>query len=184
VAHLEQRVFCTKIKAIHPKHFYNVNVLDVGALDINGSNRYLFTGTDGTYMGIDVALGKNVDAVSKGHEWSAPDGFYDTVISTECFEHDMHYEKTFRNIIRMIKSGGMFIFTCATEGREEHGTTRCHAFTSPLTSQIADGGWSDYYKNLGAKDIREILDVDAIFREHLFETNEKSHDLYFYGIKK
>lgn len=184
MAHIEQRVFCTKIKAIHPKLFYNVTVLDVGSLDINGSNRYLFTGDHGTYTGIDVAMGRNVDAVSKGHEWSAPDGFYDTVISTECFEHDMHYEKTLKNIVRMIKSGGMFIFTCATTGREEHGTTRSAPFTSPLTSQIADGGWNDYYKNLEAKDIREVLDLDAVFREYLFETNDKSHDIYFYGIKK
>lgn len=184
MAHIEQRDFCQKIKARLPKHFYNVNVLDIGSLDINGSNRYLFIGQDGTYTGIDVALGRNVDAVSKGHEWSAPDGFYDTIISTECFEHDMHYEKTLKNIVRMIKPGGLFIFTCATTGRPEHGTSRCAAFTSPLTSSIEEDGWNDYYKNLEAKDIRDILDVDSIFREHLFETNDKSNDLYFYGIKK
>lgn len=182
MAHFEQRVFCTKVKAIHPECFYNVNTLDIGSLDINGSNRYLFT--LGNYLGIDVALGNNVDAVSKGHEWSASDKYYDTIISTECFEHDMFYELTLKNIVRMLKPNGMFLFTCATTGREEHGTTRCHAFTSPLTSQIKDAGWNDYYKNLTAKDIRSVLDVDEIFKEYMFEVNDKSHDLYFYGIKK
>jgi len=183
MAHLEQRHFCTKIKSFHPKSFFNVNALDVGSLDINGNNRYMFSGTATTYIGIDVALGKNVDAISKGHEWTAPDNFYDTIVSTECFEHDMYYELTLKNIVRMLKPGGMFIFTCATTGREEHGTTRCAAFTSPLTSQIAENGWHDYYKNLTAADIRAAIDVDGIFREYLFEVNDRSHDLYFYGIK-
>jgi len=176
VAHIEQRDFCLRIKAIHPKHFYNVNVLDVGSLDVNGSNRYLFTGSNSAIMGIDVVLGKNVDALSKGHEWSAPDGFYDTIISTECFEHDIYYELTFKNIIRMLKSGGMFIFTCATTGREVHGIAK--GFTTHPS------WWGDYYKNLTAKEIRESIDVDEICKEHLFGVNDKSYDLYFYGIKK
>lgn len=176
MAHIEQRNFCTKVKAIHPKHFYNVNVLDIGSLDVNGSNSFLFTGNNTTYMGIDVVMGKNVHAVSKGHEWSAPDGCYDTIISTECFEHDPYYELTFKNIVRMLKSGGMFIFTCATTGREVHGIAK------GLTSHPA--WWGDHYKNLVAKDIRGCIDVDAIFKEYLFEVNDKSCDLYFYGIKK
>jgi hypothetical protein len=180
MAHVEQRNFCMKVRRMHPECFYNVNVLDVGSLDINGSNRYLFSGVNAVYTGIDVALGRNVDAMAKGHEWSAPDNFYDTIISTECFEHDMYYELTLKNIMRMLKPEGMFIFTCATTGREEHGTTRCHAFTSPLTSRIA--GWSDYYKNLTASDILKVLNIED-FKEVLFEVNSSSYDLYFYGIK-
>jgi len=179
MAHIEQRMFCTKVRSIHPECFYNVNALDIGSLDINGSNRYLFT--LGNYLGIDVALGKNVDAVSKGHEWSAPDCHYDTIISTECFEHDMYYELTLKNTVRMLKPNGMFIFTCATHGREEHGTVV--GFTAEEQSHLP-GWWNNYYKNLDAKDIRSVLDVDIIFKEYMFEVNDKSHDLYFYGIKK
>ena len=182
MAHQAQRNFCVKVQTLHPKHFYEVSVLDVGSLDINGSNRFLFTG-DYTYLGIDIAEGRGVDAVSKGHEWYAPDNFYDTIISTECFEHDMFYELTLKNIVRMLKSGGMFLFTCATTGRPEHGTTKSDIYSSPLTSKVMENGWHSYYKNLTEADIRAAIDVDSIFSDYLFEVNKGSHDLYFYGIK-
>ena len=63
----------------------NKLVLDIGSLDINGNNQYLFE--DCQYTGIDVGVGKNVDIVSKAHELKMPSGTYDTIISTECFEH-------------------------------------------------------------------------------------------------
>lgn len=183
MAHRQQRDFCTRVKAINPQFFHNVNVLDVGSLDINGSNRFLFTGEQGSYIGIDIAPGKNVDAVSKGHEWSVADNYYDTIVSTECFEHDMFYPQTLKNIVRMLKPGGLFLFTCATVGRREHGTKRTTITDSP-TSQIEDNGWCDYYKNLTAKDVRDAIDVDAIFSEHMFSGCYVTADLYFYGIKK
>jgi len=182
MAHHAQRNFCARIQNMYPKHFSGVSVLDVGSLDINGSNRFLFS-DDSTYLGIDIAAGRGVDAVSKGHEWAAPDNAYNTIISTECFEHDMFYELTLKNIVRMLKPGGMFIFTCATTGRPEHGTTKSDTYSSPLTTKVLEGGWHDYYKNITAKDVRAAIDVDEIFREYMFEVNRMSHDLYFYGIK-
>lgn len=184
MAHQQQRDFCVKVRSIHPQAFHNVIALDVGSLDINGSNRFLFTGDATIYTGIDIAMGKNVDAVSKGHEWSAADNFYDTVISTECFEHDMYYALTLKNIVRMLKPKGVFLFTCATTGRREHGTRRSSVSDSPFTSQIAEEGWCDYYKNLTANDIREAIALDAIFSEYMFSGCTATHDLYFYGVKK
>ena len=181
MAHPQQQEYCLKIKAQHPKYFDNVNVLDVGSLDINGSNRYLFSGVFTTYTGLDIAAGRNVTVVSKGHEWSAPDACYDIIISTECFEHDKYYPQTLTNIIRMLKPNGMFLFTCATTGRAEHGTIQSDVYSSPLTSQIPE--WCSYYKNLTEDDIRQAIDVDKKFKKYQFETNPYSHDLYFFGIK-
>jgi len=181
MAHKQQIEFCQKIKNSHSSFFSNKKVLDVGSLDVNGDNRYLFDNCE--YTGIDIGNGKNVDIVCKGHEYSAPDEYYDFIISTECFEHDMHYKKTLQNIIRMLKPGGMLLFTCATTGREEHGTRRMHTWTAPLLSQHGDE-WSDYYKNLTEEDIFEVFNPDHIFSEYYFETNNISCDLYFYGVKK
>lgn len=178
MAHPEQIVFCQSVLARHPERFVNKRVLDVGSLDINGNNRYLFTG--GAYTGIDVGPGRNVDIVCKGHEFAAEDASYDVIVSTECFEHDMFYPETLRNILRMLKPEGLFLFTCATTGRPEHGTRRSEPSSAPLLS----GEWSDYYKNLTEADIREVLDVDACFSEYAFSVNERSKDLYFYGIKR
>lgn len=180
MAHIKQIEFCTKVKLLFPNFFDNKSVLDVGSLDINGSNRYLFNNC--SYYGIDVGAGANVDFVSKAHEFIVPDETYDTIISTECFEHDMYYNLSIKAIIKMLKSNGLFLFTCATDGRPEHGTTRTSPADAPLLANYGD--WSDYYKNLIEQDIRDVIDIESIFKEFSFEVNKKSHDLYFWGIRK
>lgn len=179
MAHKEQIDYCLKIKKKFPDFFTNKKVLDVGSLDINGSNRYLFDNCE--YLGLDIAKGKNVDIVSKGHEYDAPDESYDFIISTECFEHDKYYEDTINNCIRLLKPGGMFLFTCATTGRPEHGTRRTSPRDAPFLMQHED--WADYYKNLTIQDIKAVVDLEKHFCEYDFETNNSSKDLYFFGIK-
>lgn len=183
MAHPEQKAFCESVRNQHPSYFDNKRVLDVGSLDINGNNRFLFTNSE--HIGIDIGPGPNVDVVCLGHEYSEPDGSFSAVVSTECFEHDMHYAKTILNIVKLLASDGMFIFTCASTGRPEHGTTRSDGgVNAPLLSN--HGEWSDYYKNLTEEDIRAVIDVDAIFKDYKFETNLNPGvcDLYFYGIKR
>jgi SAM-dependent methyltransferase len=181
MAHNQQRDFCNKVKNLFPEYFDNVRVLDIGSLDINGSNHFLFTNY--VYMGIDVGKGRNVNYVSLGHEYKPLDNEkYDIVISTECFEHDKHWDKTIKNVIdNLLKPNGMFIFTCATTGRPEHGTRRTTKSDSPFTSQMDD--WSDYYKNLPEEDMKFAVDLSP-FIMHRFYVNEESHDLYFWGILK
>ena len=175
MTHPEQRAFCERVKALHPAFFKHARVLDVGSLDVNGNNRFLFEG--GNYTGIDVGGGPNVDVVAFAHLFDAPP--FDVVVSTECFEHDIHYALSIQNIVRLLVSGGLFLFTCATTGRPEHGTRR------------SDGGknapllpWPDYYKNVTEQDIRETVDLDAFFSEYRFEIGHSTHDLYFWGIKR
>jgi hypothetical protein len=184
MAHPEQATFCLSVKKKYPVYFKamadfgTTEVLDVGSLDINGNNRYLWEGPY-NYTGIDVGEGKNVDIVCKGHEFR-PGKQYDVVISTECFEHDMHWKETISNCIDLTKSGGLFMFTCATTGRQEHGTTRTTPQDSPFTHSL----FNDYYKNLTEEDIRSAIDLDEHFTHYEFSTNNHTKDLYFYGIKK
>lgn len=180
MAHIEQKNFCNIVKIQHPNFFKDKSVLDVGSLDINGNNRYLFDNC--TICGIDVGAGSNVDVVSTAHEFNAPDQSYDVIISTECFEHDMHYAKSLNNIVRMLKNGGLFLFTCATTGRPEHGTKRTTPGNAPLLPDQDD--WSNYYKNITEDDVKVAVDIDMIFAKYSFEVNRASHDLYFWGIKK
>ena len=176
MAHPEQQEWCLKVKKLHPEFFKNVDVLDIGSLDINGNNRYLFEKY--TYTGVDIGEGKNVDVVSKGHEFK-PGKVYDVVISTECFEHDKYWKETIRNCIDLTKPGGLFLFSCATTGRQEHGTSR----TTPQDSPFTYKEFNDYYMNLTEYDIRQIQGFDNSFSEMKFGTNNNTKDLYFYGIK-
>jgi len=149
-------------------------------MDINGNNRFLFSG--GTYIGIDPAEGRNVDVVCRGQDYT-PEEQCDVIISTECFEHDMHYAATLQNAVRILKPGGLLMFTCATTGRPEHGTIK----TSPKdsgTTQIGDEEWGNYYKNLTEADIKDALDLDMIFSSYAFEFNTSPYDMYFWGVTK
>ena len=137
MAHQEQVAFCTSVKQRIPKFFSNRLVVDLGALDINGNNQYLFD--DCLYLGIDLMPGRNIDFAAKGHELSLPDESVDVVISTECLEHDQFYPLTLRNAVRMLKPGGLFLFTCATTGRPEHGTRRTTPADAPFTQNSAHG---------------------------------------------
>lgn len=181
MAHKEQRDFISYVKSLFPEFFKEKFVLDIGSLDINGSNLDFFD--DCGYIGVDLSYGKNVDIVSKGHEVCLPDETFDVVISTETFEHDPYYPQTLKNMYRLLKKGGLLIFTCATTGRPEHGTTRTSPIDAPFIAYNSDESMKDYYKNLTEEDIRAVLDVDNLFKKYEFKVNTESHDLYFYGIK-
>jgi SAM-dependent methyltransferase len=175
MAHREQREWCELVKYAHDEFFVGTNVLDIGSLDINGNNRYLFEQCN--YTGIDIGEGKNVDVVCSGHLFKSED-LFDVVISTECFEHDEYWELTLKNVINnLLKDGGLFLFSCAAPGRPEHGTKRTSPKDSPFTN--------DYYQNLSEADIRSVLNCDEIFSNYKFKTRiDFPQDLYFYGIKK
>lgn len=180
MAHIQQIEFCESIKKRFPFFFNNKFVIDIGSLDINGNNQYLFD--ECLYLGVDLSPGKNVDIITKGHDLNLPNETVDVVISTECFEHDQYYKSTILNIIRIIKPGGFFIFSCATTGRPEHGTRRTTPEDAPFTQKYEE--WSDYYRNLEESDIRDIVDLDSIFEEYGFQIGKETCDLYFWGIKK
>lgn len=179
--HDNARQFLTFVQQSFPSYFENVKCLDVGSADINGNNRMHFQSCE--YHGNDVCEGPNVTIVAETGKLTFQDGYFDTIVSSECFEHDMHYEDSFRNIVRMLRPGGLFAFTCASTGRNEHGTRRTHP-TDSMTTRIGDDTWGDYYKNLEESDVREVIDVDTIFKKHQFLYHPGTKDLYFWGIKK
>ena len=177
MAHALQTRFCTSVRNRFPDKFVNCSVLDIGSLDINGNNRYLFSGNY-TYIGVDLGPGKNVDVVSKGHEYK-PGIQFDVVVSTECFEHDQFWQETLKNCMELTKSGGIFLFTCAYYCRAEHGTVKSG---SPEAAPHVVALFGDYYKNLGEKEIEETLDLKNLFSS--YECSHEQGDLRFWGLKK
>ena len=178
MAHLEQVDFCKGVRRRFPAYFRKTRVLDVGSLDINGNNRYLFRPhilRRCRYVGLDLGPGPNVDVVTPVHLYDAPDASFDMVISTEAFEHDRHLEHSLRRIVELLRPRGLLVFTCATTGRPEHGTAR----TTPTDSPHSQ----DFYRNVTAKDIRAAIDVDEVFMRHEFSVEDSTHDLRFFGVK-
>lgn len=179
--HHQATNFTLFVKKIFPDYFINKYVLDVGSGDINGNNKFLFENCE--YQGNDVINAKNVTIVSKTKDLPFSDNTFDTIISTECFEHDPEYKESFLKIYKMLKPNGLFVFTCASTGRPEHGTRR----TSPYDSYGTLGNLTDmidYYKNLTEQDLNEILKLKVLFSTWDTYYNSDTKDLYFVGIKK
>jgi hypothetical protein len=99
MAHPQQAHFCASVRDKFPNFFIGTVALDIGSLDINGNNQFLFDETC-LYIGVDIAPGKNVDVITPGHLLHLPDSTADVIISTECFEHDRFYAETLKNIVR------------------------------------------------------------------------------------
>ena len=177
MAHSQQFRFINFVKQTHPSYFSGKTVLEIGSLNINGSVRSFFI--DSIYTGIDVAEGKDVDLVVNGEDHRGDANSFDVVISCECFEHNPEYEKTFINMVRLLKNDGLLIMTCATYGRPQHGTSLSSPADSPLT--VNQG--QDYYKNLVQEDFN-FLNLSHFFSDYFFVTDHSSHDLYFLGIGK
>jgi SAM-dependent methyltransferase len=179
--HPEAKEFTLFVKKILTDFFIKKNVLDVGSGDINGNNRLLFEQCN--YIGNDLIKAKNVTIVCKTKDLPAQNNTFDTIISTECFEHDPEYKESLKKIYDILKPDGLFCFTCASTDRPEHGTRR----TSPGCSYGTIGNLPDmvdYYKNLTEKDINYVLELNALFSVWDTYYNSISKDLYFVGIKK
>jgi len=175
MAHPAQRAFFEKVKKKYPDNFYGVRVIDFGSLDVNGSLKDLFENSE--YVGVDIHEGKNVDVISKAHEFDSQFKV-DTVVSGEMLEHDEHWLKSLKNMYNQLKSGGLLVFSAAGFSRPEHGTKKTTGDSNLW------GTSPDYYKNITVKMIRdEFLPHYQMTDVHI-ERSPNGDDIYFYGIKK
>ena len=179
--HKEAREFTLFVRRILSEFFIGKVVLDVGSGDINGNNKFLFQNCE--YNGNDVIQAPNVTIVSKTKDLPFKDNTFDTIVSTECFEHDPEYKESIIKIYKMLKPNGIFCFSCASTGRPEHGTRRSNPNDSYGTiGNLED--MSDYYKNLTQIDLNNVLLLNTMFSVWDTYYNNDSKDLYFVGIKK
>lgn len=95
-----------------------VDVLDLGARDINGSPEPLFPNAT-KYTRLDILPGDNVDIVADAANWE-PDQQYDIALAAEVFEHTAAWPAICRTAYKALKPGGLFIVTTAGPGRPPH----------------------------------------------------------------
>jgi SAM-dependent methyltransferase len=167
--HKEVKRFCQQVKHDHPQFFQNSDVLDCGSLDINGNNRYLFDNC--FYKGIDIVEGKNVDIVTKVHDFNM-DFLFDCVICTEMLEHDEDFAASLNAMFNFTKPGGLLLITAAGYGRGEHGTHEIKSGDSPLTN--------NYYCNISVSMLLQGLDLTKF---NSYTISYYKTDIRFAGIK-
>lgn len=148
-------------------------VYDIGSLDVNGTNRYLFTFPK--YIGIDIVQGKNVDMVGRAMDILPKLPKAEIIISTEMLEHDATWRESLLAMYKALQVGGLLVITAAGEGRQEHGT----AAHSPQDSP----GTNDYYQNITHDMFASILGPE-LFSEYHIRHDWRQNDFQFYGVKR
>jgi len=84
-------------------------ILDVGSMDVNGTLKPIFNKPGWEYVGVDIAKGKNVNVVlADPYKYPFQDDHFDAAVSSSCFEHDEMFWLTFKEVVRVVKSGGYF----------------------------------------------------------------------------
>lgn len=92
-------------------------VVEFGGRDVNGSVRPLFAGA--SYLSVDLEPGDGVDVTADAATVNVG-GDWDCVVCCEVLEHAEEPERLIEAARRALRPGGLFVMTCAGEGREPH----------------------------------------------------------------
>lgn len=122
-----------------------LRVLDLGGQNVNGTVHDYFTHPDTIITTVDL---ENADVLADITVWRPPAGDpgYDVVTATEVFEHVEDWRAVMDTAEACLKDGGVFIATCASTNRPEHGATGAPA--------PAPGEW---YRNVGPEELEEAV---------------------------
>ena len=105
-------------------------IMDIGSQSFCGSYRKIFTSKQWTYVGVDVAVGKNVDVVLKDpYKWhEIKTDSVDVIISGQAFEHIKFFWLTMEEIARVLKPGGLCCIIAPSGGPEHRYPVDCWRF--------------------------------------------------------
>jgi SAM-dependent methyltransferase len=147
-----------------------LDVVEFGSCNMNGSARDAYPQAK-SWLGIDIQPGPGVDIVADAATWDT-DQRFDVCICAEAFEHTPAWRDIIATAHRVLRDGGLFLASCATNRRPPHsavdgGALRAgeyYANVSWLDLSFAMRGWSD----------GEVVEADGYFGQD---------DLYVWAIR-
>lgn len=120
-------------------------ILEVGALNVNGSPRHLFDACEHTrYVGVDLVAGPGVDLQADAHELdqvaALTPGTFDLVLCLEMLEHDLRPWETTTQLARMARPGGLVIVTARGNGFPLHNEPDAYRFLEAGFRAVLEAG--------------------------------------------
>lgn len=106
-----------------PDEIRDRSVVEVGALDVNGSARSLVMAlAPASYLGVDMQEGHGVDEVCPAEQLIGHFGEnrFDVVLSTEMMEHVFDWRMVLHNLKTILKPGGLLVITTRSPGFGYH----------------------------------------------------------------
>ena len=141
-------------------------VVEIGARNINGTIRDLFTGRP--YIGVDAMPGPDVDVVCNGAIYR-PEEPAAVVVCMETLEHTDEASAICTNAHRILKPGGVFLVTAAGDGRAPHSAIDGQGIRA-----------FEWYQNVSVTDLESWL---ADFEHATITRNPAACDVYASAIK-
>ena len=139
--HSESYEEMSQLVARHLDPASPLKILDVGSYDVNGSYRPLFTREGWTYEGADMQAGPNVDHVlTDPYRFPFPDASYGVVVSGQAFEHIQFFWRTWREMVRVLRPGGLIFLIAVISYLYIEEPQRRSAFFARLRPSKAFGG--------------------------------------------
>ena len=177
MAHPAQLSFFAEVVALFPEQLSG-RVIDIGSHDLNGGPHQLIAPR--SYLGVDLAPGANVHLIADGTHLPVPTGSFDTAMSSECFEHNPWWPLTLAEMARVTRPSGLVVFSAASTGRAEHGTTRSDGGTASPASVSRGREW---YRNLTRRQVVRALD-GLDLPTSLICIDRRVSDIYFAAVKE
>lgn len=119
--------------------FDDINILDVGSYDVNGSYKHLFSEDRFNYKGLDMEEGPNVDIVLKNpYDWDAlATDQFEVIISGQAFEHTEFFWITMSEMTRVLKKDGLLCIIAPNGFVEHRYPVDCYRFFTDGMTALA-----------------------------------------------
>jgi SAM-dependent methyltransferase len=117
----------------------NIRVLDIGALDVNGSARGLFPNAT-EYIGVDLEDGPGVNIITDAHDLLFLPGQFDLILCLEMLEHDSAPWLTAAQIAAVGKPGALVLVSARGNGFPLHNEPDCFRFMEAGMRSVLEAG--------------------------------------------